>query len=187
MSESLYRKKRNVFLGRANWHSMAEIYLMDRLLHRNKFDRIIELGTMTGGMTLIFGIHALRMGADVMTFDLRPEPRDAVWGAFVEAFPVKHHEMDVFEWDTEELIKTYLKVGRVLLYCDNGKKIDEFNTYAQYLKPGDVIMTHDRPSEIKFSDIEESVVKYNLKPIYGLELLTYGASEMCFIKGDESD
>ena len=187
MSENLYKKKRNVFLGRSNWHSMAEIYLMDRLLYRNNFDRIIELGTMTGGMTLIFAIHALRMGADVMTFDIRQEPKDTVWKALRGALPIKYHEADVFSWETEELIKTYLKIGRVLLYCDNGKKIDEFNTYAQYLKPGDVIMTHDRPTEIKFSDIEESVIKYNLKPMYGLELLTYGASEMCFIRGDDSD
>ena len=43
-------------------------------------------------------------------------------------------------------------------------------------------MTHDRPNEIKFSDIEESVLRYNLKPLYGLELLTFGSSEMCFIK-----
>jgi len=182
MSESLYRKKRNVFLGRPNWHSMAEIYNMDRLLHRNKFDRIIELGTMAGGMTLIFGIHALRMGGDVMTFDIRDEPQDEVWKKLVKALPIKYHKGDVFEYETEEIIQTYMKRGRLLLYCDNGKKIDEFNTYAQYLKPGDVIMTHDRPNEIKFSDIEEAVLRYNLKPLYGLELLTYGSSEMCFIK-----
>ena len=148
MGESLFRKKRNVFLGRANWHSMAEIYLMDRLLYRNKFDRIIELGTLTGGMTLIFGIHALRMGGDVMTFDIRPEPRDAVWKALSVALPIKYHEGDVFDDETEELLRIYMREGRILLYCDNGKKVDEFNRYAQYLKLGDVIMTHDRPSEI---------------------------------------
>ena len=157
---------------------------MDRLLHQNKFDRIIELGTMAGGMTLIFGIHALRMGADVMTFDIRPEPRDAVWKTLSAALPIKYHKGDVFDHETEEIIKTYMGEGRILLYCDDGKKIDEFNRYAQYLKPGDVIMTHDRPGEIRFSDIEEAVVEYNLKPLYGLELLTYGASEMCFIKRD---
>ncbi len=184
MAESLFKKKRNVFLGRANWHSMAEIYLMDRLLYRNKFNRIIELGTMVGGMTIIFGIHALRMGADVITFDIRRKPRDVVWRALEEALPITYHEADVFTPETEELIANYMKQGRVLLYCDNGKKIEEFNIYAKYLKPEDVIMTHDRGREIQLSDIEESVVKYNLKPMYGLELLTYGASEMCFIKED---
>lgn len=187
MTESLFKKKRNVFLGRANWHSMAEIYLMDRLLYRNKFNRIIELGTMTGGMTLIFGIHALRMGADVMTFDIRKEPRDVVWKALVEVLPIKYHEADVFTEEAETLIADYMNQGRILLYCDNGKKIDEFNKYVQYLKKGDIVMTHDRPGEIRFSDIEETVVKYNLKPLYGLELLTYGASEMCFIKGDSDE
>ena len=80
-----------------------------------------------------------------------------------------------------------MKKGKILLYCDNGKKIDEFNTYAKYLKPGDVIMTHDRPSEIRFKDIEETVIKHNLKPVYGLELLTYGSSEMCFVKEEPKD
>ena len=187
MVESLYRKKRNVFLGRSNWHSMAEIYLMDRLLYKNKFNRIIELGTMAGGMTLIFGIHALKMGADVKTFDIRAEPKDVVWKNLMKALPITHHAVDVFGDEAHELIKNYMREGRVLLYCDNGKKIDEFNTYSKYLKSGDIVMTHDRPGEIKLSDIEESVVKYNLKPMYGLELLTYGASEMCFIRGDDSD
>lgn len=179
---SLFVKKRNVFLGRANWHSMAEIYFMDRLLHRNKFTRIIELGAMSGGMTLIFGIHALRMGADVKTFDIRNEPKDAVWNNLLKVLPVTYHKLDVFGDEAHELIKDYMSKGRTLLYCDNGKKIDEFNMYAPYLKPNDVVMTHDRPGEIRLSDIEETVVKYGLKPLYGLELLTYGASEMCFIK-----
>ena len=182
MTTSLFVRKRNVFLGRYNWHSMAEIYLLDRLLHTNKFTRIIELGAMRGGMTLVFGIHALRMGADVKTFDIRAEPVDVVWSSLVKVLPITFHKMDVFGEEAHELIKEYMGSGRVLLYCDNGDKPREFNTYAPYLKPDDVVMTHDRPREIKVSDIEETVVRCGLKPLYGLDLLTYGSSQMCFIK-----
>ena len=180
---SLFVRKRNVFLGRSNLHSMAEIYLLDRLLHLNEFDRIVELGTLRGGMTLIFGIHALKMGGTVETFDVRDEPMDVVWNCLVAALPITYHKMDVFGGEAHILIEGYIGApGRVLLYCDNGDKIREFNTYASYLKSGDVVMTHDRPKEIKVSDIEETVVRCGLKPLYGLDLLTYGSSQMCFIK-----
>jgi len=161
---------------------MAEIYLLDRFLYYDKFDRIIELGTMHGGMTIIFGIHALKMGADVKTFDIRNEPVDPVWKNLVKVLPIEHHKMDVFGEEAEKLIAGYMSEGRILLYCDNGKKIDEFNMYAPYLKPNDMIMAHDRPREINLPAIEETITKYGLKPFYGLELLTFGASQFCFIK-----
>lgn len=181
--------KRNPFLGRGNWHSMMEIFFLDHLLHVNRFNRIIELGGMQCGMTIIFGIHALRMGAEVKTFDIRSEPKDITYTKLKEVLPIEFHQMNVFGPEAHKLIRAYMEEGRVLLYCDNGDKDREFNTYAPYLKPNDVIMAHDCGTrELKWKDIEETVVKYNLKPLYGLEIFAYGVSDCCFIKqGDDSD
>jgi hypothetical protein len=69
------------------------------------------------------------------------------------------------------------------LFCDGGDKIKEFNAYADFIKNGDLICCHDFAyndsffkselylkwwgwHEISFKDIEESIIKNNLKQLY---------------------
>lgn len=44
--------------------------------------------------------------------------------------------------------------GRLLVFCDNGHKPAEFAIYCKLIKPGDFIMAHDYPTEIKDEDCE---------------------------------
>ena len=72
--------------------------------------------------------------------------------------------------------------GRTLLLCDNGNKVLEFNIYSKFLKSGDFIMAHDYGRdeqsfqiiknkgiwfvhETRWTDLEESCNKYNIKPV----------------------
>ena len=70
------------------------------------------------------------------------------------------------------------KPGRVLVLCDNGEKIREFNEFSKSLKTQDVIMCHDFYEsradfendlnrtwdwcEITLPDIQDSINSYNL-------------------------
>lgn len=63
--------------------------------------------------------------------------------------------------------------GATVVLVDNGKKPDEFNFLAQFLKPGDYILSHDYAKtrdmkvweflpEICEADIKETCERYNL-------------------------
>lgn len=105
---------------------------------------IIEIGTGTGGFTNLLGIQAWNSGAFVHTFDIDPSPTNALSAIL----PIIFYREDCFgaEQKIAELINS---PGRTYLLCDGGDKPREFNTFAKYLKPGDIIAAHDY-----FTDVE---------------------------------
>ena len=102
-----------------------------------KFDSIIELGTMYGPLALFFGEYT---DSKVFTFDRKNWMTDDIKQK-LRNLNVSIYVQNVFKSDTvKELI---IDGGRVLLLCDNGDKIKEVEMYRPYLKPNDVIMAHD--------------------------------------------
>lgn len=150
----------------------------DTFFEKNKFNTIIEIGTCHGGLSMYLALAANAMGAKFFTFDIvndlkKPHLLEALNGTFFQ--------LDVFKNKAIKIITHRLNEenNRVLLLCDGGKKIKEFNLYAQYLKPSDVIMAHDyftsmkkfhhqhkqpvwKCCEITLNDIKESLLKYNI-------------------------
>lgn len=181
MNTDLYKRK-VPFLGRIIQHNVAEIHFLDQMLYENHFDTIIELGTADGGLTLLFGLHALAAGSIVVTFDLGREPTGGTYKALKPLLPIAFFNNNVFSDEGMRWIKDYMKRGRVLLYCDDGKKPREFNTFAPFLKPNDVIMAHDRDVEIFLEDISDTINKYNLKPFLEKEIQKLRAGIFSFIK-----
>jgi len=90
--------------------------------------------------------------------------------------------MDVFCEKAHTLIFDYAKRGRVLLYCDNGNKRKEFNTYASALNQDSVIMAHDKDQEIFWSEIADAVNKERLIPFHQNLADKMGAGIFSFIK-----
>jgi hypothetical protein len=108
--------------------------------------RVIEIGTKFGGFTTILENHKLTTQSDIFTFDIN-QYRDY---NFTKAqFNLK----DCFEHE-EYVANLIQEDGLTLLFCDGGNKIKEFNTFAKYLKDGDMIFAHDY--------IEDSIT-YNSK------------------------
>lgn len=131
-------------------------------LSRNTPARVIEIGTAFGGLTSL--MVDLCPDAKIFTYDNRPilqtklPPR------------VTAKAMDAFEVE-DEIARLIRAPGQVLLLCDGGNKVREFNTFAKYLKPGDLIMAHDYESgicpewhwiEIRDADIMETVAQQGL-------------------------
>jgi hypothetical protein len=127
-------------------------------------DTIVEFGTGDGEFTAM-----LRGMGDFMihTFDIVDCP--------TKTEGVVYHVMNIFE--NELIVSGLLKYGRVLLLCDNGNKPREVNTFAKYLKSGDVIMAHDYADdvesfranqvnnywdwlEIVYKDVEQSLIEF---------------------------
>lgn len=109
----------------------------DKFFTENKFDRIIEIGTAAGGFA--WWLHH-RTGLPITTYDITVRPHHEN----LRQVGVNVVHGDVFSPENAQAVETSLQApGRVLLLCDGGDKIREFNRFAAYLKRDDVIMAHD--------------------------------------------
>ena len=90
------KSRRTRFLGTGLMHKHQEVYFLDQFLFLEKFNKIIELGTMGGTLTVLFGIHALRTDASVITFDVRKEPVKGIYSKLKPLLPITHYCKNVF-------------------------------------------------------------------------------------------
>jgi cephalosporin hydroxylase len=95
---------------------------------------IIEIGTANGGFTKILEDHPISLNAEIYTYDIRHKQYNFNRAKFIQK--------DCFKVE-KEIAKQIQKEGITILFCDGGNKIKEFNTFAKYLKTGDIILAHD--------------------------------------------
>lgn len=161
-----------------------------KLLRAKKPQRIVEIGTEWGGLTLMLQDLLIELGLNgtvIRTYDIK-DPK----------FLLEHEDLtdsiqiikkDLFEYNPfrlrEESIKEledFLSDSKNnLILCDGGNKIEEFKVISDIIKEGDVIMAHDYVKdaetfkkdfvnkiwdwhEVQDSDIAEAVEKNKLKP-----------------------
>lgn len=137
--------------------------------------RIIELGSYNGGFTIAIGLHAYRIGAQVVSYDRMVAPSEDFED--IAAFlGIEFRLADIFA-KADEIVSLIQGPGVTYLLCDGGDKTLEFNTFSQHIKPGDVIAAHDYMvdpscptywvcSEIRRDDVLSSVGSYDLEPFY---------------------
>ena len=182
-------KYKGIQCGQANGFA----HVLKSLFLKQSFKNVIELGTQNGGTSLFLNdLMKLYGGDNFITFDVNKCSTDVnqVIGDFLN------------DQNTIGLVKTNIqKEGKTLLFCDGGDKNREFNSFSPFLKDGDFIMLHDYAHddnffneeikgkiwywhEAKFSEIRESVVKYNLVPYNTAQMavFVYG----CFFKQKET-
>ena len=182
-SEFFTRRKIRFLGSKARmWHSLAEVLFIDQILTASNFDTVIELGAGRGGVTTLFLVHALRVNGHVYAFDTQHEPGSGLYRKLKKLTRSVHHEMDVFSGEAHALISDYVGRGRVLLYCDNGNKRREFNTYAPLLKGDDVVMAHDKGQEIFWSEISDTANACGFTPFHQDLADRMGAGIFSFIK-----
>lgn len=142
------------------------------------FDVIIEIGYYRGGLTQWFAINK-KPNAKIIAYDITDTHRNSQEFDFDPE--IEFIASDCFSEIGVKNIKELLKSeGSVLLFCDGGNKIKEFNFFSEYLKPKDVIMVHDyyddtldepyalnlnwpSPYETTYSSIQQSIKKNKLK------------------------
>lgn len=146
-----YLRENPLYSRKQTWHNVrtittwAEMFVIQKVLINERPKRIIELGYGRGGVTLTFAIYAVQEPAEVHCYDnLRQR-----YHKLLDLAPVHLWQKDLKEDDTILEIKKRIEApGRVLVYCDNGDKPWEFRMFSNFLKPGDVIMSHDRDSPV---------------------------------------
>lgn len=172
--------------------SCGEHFNIPELTGNNKIGRIIEIGSLFGGLTVLFKIFSMCYGCDFIAYDICGSPYDEE----MDQLNIGLRKTDVFE-DEDKLGKEIASEGATILLCDGGNKIKEFNMFSKYLKSGDIILAHDYAPdhkyfaenikgklwnwcEITYGDIQQSVEEHNLKPfLHELGLISATA---CFIK-----
>jgi hypothetical protein len=159
-----------------------------KLLTELKPAKVLEIGTSSGGLTLLLrdildnnGLETTRL----ISYDIN----DPVYlrnyineGSNIELnieniFNLQYDKLD----NGQKVIDIITSDGTTLVLCDGGSKKNEFRILSDYLKSGDVIMAHDyAPNEdyfqehinnkiwnwleIQDNDINESCDRNNLKP-----------------------
>lgn len=100
---------------------------------------IVEIGTCRGGFSKVLSECAAYVGAHFKTYDIRNSI----------SYPLhpngKFYNVDVFGSAFEEIKATIKNSTQVIVLCDGGDKMREFETFIEFLKPGDIIGVHDSP------------------------------------------
>jgi len=141
-----------------------------------EFDRVIEIGTFNGGLTLF--IHRNKKeSCELISYDIDPSVNQAPKDLDIDFRIGNCMSVPVIN-EIKDLIMDESK--RVLLLCDGGNKNEEFNLFSKFLKVKDVVMLHDFAEssgefsriasvigwiysyESSLSEISNSVSKYNL-------------------------
>ena len=144
-------REKGTFLGRTMSQTWGAISLWEKVLTRNDFSRIIEIGTMKGVLSHYFLLFCKQRGAEFHTFDIKDfgMPEEVRW---------HFHQADVFEpWNITIIKDLIHKEGQTILFCDGGDKPKELETFAPFLKKGDLIATHDWGTEVYVRDVPEGV------------------------------
>ncbi len=103
--------------------------------------RIVEIGTYNGGFTIALGVHAHRIGARVVTYDVTKAP-DEDFAGLAAFLGIEFRTRSV--WDAQaEIFALIASPGVTYVLCDGGDKRRELATFAAACKPGDVIAAHD--------------------------------------------
>jgi cephalosporin hydroxylase len=139
-------------------HEAKAIPFIHEIVKEFNPELIIELGTSWGGVTLI--LHECNINAKLHSYDINC-PRKPNRSMFNEN--VYFHIEDILSSSSNSLMNLCKDRRKKVLYCDNGNKIKEIQTYAPYLNVGDLLGVHDWDKEIRYKDVE-NVLKY-FKPI----------------------
>ena len=168
-------------------HDNVEI-VFEQLFKTINPSRILEIGTASGGLTLLLRdlLNRLSMeDTEIRTYDVID--KHYLYSHIENGVKIDSRIKDVFNHSYTELveieeIESYIKSeGVTIVLCDGGSKKNEFRILSDYLKIGDIIMAHDyAPNETYFqehihgkvwnwleiqdSDINESCINNNLKP-----------------------
>jgi len=124
-------------------------------------DIFIELGTFQGGLTL--AIHEEFPGLEIFSFDKHSHCNIDIWNK-VFGKNVNIYLEDLLSNPNEKLLKIINENlnKKIFLYCDNGNKTVEINTYSKYLKIGDVIGCHDWLVEVNPEDVREALESFEM-------------------------
>jgi cephalosporin hydroxylase len=121
-----------------------EIESLQALVRDYSPDMVVELGTYKGGSALVMADVGVPF---IYTYD-------KVNFVEKEDERVVYRIADILSTEAIEEIKSLCMTScRKILFCDNGLKKKEINTFGPFLNRGDILCAHDYGTEFNDSDI----------------------------------
>lgn len=166
------QKQKSTFLGTEVSQNQLAIPMWESVLRNIEFSRIIELGTWRGDFSVYFLMFCIQREAEFYTYDIVRRRRTRVKQLL--EFDKCHRVRDIFK-HKQEIIELIQRPGRTILFCDNGDKQREVDTFAPHLKSRDIIAVHDWMTEVfpdstteklidLFPDPWDGITKFFMKP-----------------------
>ncbi|KKM27651.1 hypothetical protein LCGC14_1572590 [marine sediment metagenome] len=138
--------------------SWFELGALAWLCGQYEIESFVELGILEGGLSSVLlgrtmfakDFRYLGIENEMRLLDLRVKAA----GDWFKRFEI--WEVDAFENETIESITFWIRKSSnpALIYCDNGDKPRELETYSKILRHGDLIAAHDFNREYKFKDLK---------------------------------
>lgn len=175
MESWLYSYSYVTFLGVLFSQSWVDLLVWERFLSTyNHLKAIIEFGTYAGGFSAYLLLQTVQRGMKFWTFDVDEFPAEPLLD-FI-GLADHFHQGDLFAPDTIALVRSILEtdVHPLLLYCDNGHKVNEIDFYLPYLWKGDLLGVHDYGIEIGTNHIPR-MYGDKLEPIFWDECEALGS------------
>ncbi len=156
------------------------LLVFNEFLQQETFDRVVEIGTSRGGLSIFLSLVCFMYEMEFYTFDIEDRHQVRV-GQLLRRLGSRYKRLNVFRDKGTAEIRSLIELeGRTLLLCDGGDKKREIQIFSPFLKVGDVIMGHDYfhsqkhfkqqdrwiSCELTWDDIEDSVAKHGLRQIY---------------------
>lgn len=156
---------KNKYVAQQTYNSFG---LFEELLLNEKFQKIFEIGTGSGGFTKFLKEFANENGIDIeiLTIDIKPKLQSLI--------DVGIQSLQIDYTKTLSEIENFIKTDKkLLILCDGNNKAKEFNFFSKYIKVGDFIMAHDYADtdmtntkwgnpELTSSDIKDISNKFKL-------------------------
>ena len=115
--------------------------VFQKFLDEQKFDTIIEIGTLNGGLTRF--LKDASPNSRLVSYDVVNQPEHPDLIACGVELKIKNIFGDGYRVADEEVIGILNSAGKKLILCDGGNKAAEFNSLSGFLRKGDFIMAHD--------------------------------------------
>lgn len=154
-----------------------------KLFNTIKPHRVLEIGTSCGGLTLMLRDILDNLGlteCDLRTYDVNPDhDRTILFNSNLNYdFRLKNlfnqPYSDLCEVNGQEVIDYINEDGPIIILCDGGCKINEFNILSKFLKSGDIIMAHD------YAPTAEYFESYNKNKIWNwCEIFDKDVADAC--------
>lgn len=140
----LHPKWHKTFLGIKQQHTYWLYKVIDDIFNENDFERIIEIGTGRGALSILLGLETFqRELKQFITIDIiKPENVDRIF----KLLNIKFLQVDHFEYK--------LPYEKLFLFLDGRGKDKEFNYFRNKVKAGSIIAIHDWGREFETKDLD---------------------------------
>jgi cephalosporin hydroxylase len=142
----------NSFCSVPTWQAWQDFALWEAFLERHYCRSVIELGTFYGGFALFLALQCEVRGMDFVTIDNKDICPASKW---LDSLGTKRLKFDLLSEGAPHIIANLRSSlsGPVILFCDNGNKIEEVRRFAPLLKANDYLAVHDWGTEFHSSDV----------------------------------